>query len=179
MVMLRKVNSSDSAILYYHLSNPHVLRYSRLKPNSVKEMEEMISFLETEEQEKRVISRVIVNEHNHVVGLITLWDYCPFRREGFLATLIGETHWGKGYNQIAKELFLEEAFSLPHLERIYLLVRNYNERSIAACNKLLYARQADFVEELELKEFYGEKIADDYVVFYIQKELYIAKEISS
>jgi len=178
MVTLRQAQLSDAAILYYHLSNPRVLRYSRLKPKAVKEMEEMIAYLQEEESEKRVIARVIVNEHNHVIGLITLWDYCPFRREGFLATLLGEAHWGKGYNQIAKDLFFDEVFSLPHLERIYLLVRNYNERSMGACEKISYIRQVDFLEEIELREFYGERIADDHVVYYIQKENYEAKEVS-
>lgn len=176
---LRQAELYDATILYYHLSNPRVKRYSRLKPNSVEEMEEMIAYLQVEEEEKRIIARVILNENNHIVGLITLWDYCPFRREGFLATLLGESHWGKGYNQIAKQIFFDEVFSLPHLDRIYLLVRDHNERSVYACNKIQYILQADFIEEMKLREFYKDKIADNHVIFYIQKENYIAKEVSS
>lgn len=178
MVTLRQVEINDAAILYYHLSNPLVLRYSRLKPNSVKEMEEMIVCLIEEEQEKRVIPRIILNEFNHIIGLITLWDVNSFRREGFLATLIGVEHWGKGYNQIAKDLFLDEIFTFDHMERVYLLVRNYNERSIAACNKLSYIDSANFMEEMEIREFYQDKIAEDHIIFYIDKENYVIEEAS-
>lgn len=179
MVTLRQANKFDATILYYHLSNPHVVRFSRLKPNTVKEMEEMIEYLQEEERENRVISRVIVDEHDIVIGLITLWDYSPFRREGFLATFIGEAHWGKGYNQVAKQLFFDEVFSFINLEKIYMLIRNHNQRSISACNKMSYARQVDFIEEMELREIYNEKIAEDHLIFSIQKENYITKEISS
>lgn len=179
MTYIRHIELKDAHVLFYHLSNPHVLRYSRLKPNSVEEMEEAIMYLKREEEEKRLISRVIVNEHEHVVGMITLWDYCPFRREGFLSTLLGELYWGKGYNQIAKNLFLDEVFSLPHLEKIYLLVRNYNSRSIAACQKIDYIDKLNLEEEIELREFYGNKISKDHIVFYIDKYKYINKKEAS
>lgn len=179
MTTLRQVQLSDAAILYSHLSNPCVSRYSRLKPTSVEEMGEMIKYLQNEENELRVIPRVIINEEDIVVGLIILWDYSFFRQEGFLATVIGENHWGRGYNQIAKQLFFDELFALPHLDTIYLLVRKHNERSIAACNKISYIKQMSFAEDTELREFYKGKIEDTHLIFYIKKENYIAKEVSS
>lgn len=177
MITLRKVQLYDAIILYNYLSNPCVSQYSRLKPSSIEEMGNMINYLLEEENKNRLIARVIVNDEL-VVGLITLWDYNLFRREGFLATLIGENHWGKGYNQIAKELFFNEVFTLQYLERIYLLIRNYNSRSIAACKKLHYIRQLEFYEENELREFYQEKISQDHLVFCIDKERFVANEAS-
>lgn len=178
MAKLRQIEVTDAAMLYYHFSNPCVLRYSRLKPSSVEEMEKMITELLIEEAEKRVIPRVIVNEFDVVVGLITLWDYCPFRREGFLATLIGQDYWGMGYNQIAKDLFFDEVFNTQSLEHIYLLVRNYNERSIAACRKNPFLYQLNFIEEIELREFYQDMIKEDHIIFCVRKEDYINEEVS-
>lgn len=176
MVTLRQVEITDATILYYHLSNPRVLRYSRLKPNTVKEMEELIVDLISNEKENRVIPRVIINEFNQPIGMIILWDYCPFRREGFLATWIGEDYWGKGYNQIAKSLFFDELFKLPHLECIYLLIRKYNQRSIAACLKLPYVTNLE--DETELREMYKDKISFEHLIFCIYKNMYTEKELS-
>lgn len=172
MTMVRKLEINDATQLYKYLSNPSVVRFSRLKPNSLDEMISMISFLIDEEEEKRLISRVITDIHNNPVGMITLWDYCPFRREGFLATWLGEEHWGKGYNQIAKNLFFDELFNLHYLDRIYLLIRNYNERSLAASSKFSYINQLNFIEELELREFYKNKIEDTHVILSIFRDSY-------
>ena len=171
MTILRQIELSDAAELYLQLSNPCVSRYSRLKPSSVKDMEEMIMYLQHEELEQRVVPRVIINEDNTLVGMITLWDYSYFRQEGFLATIIGETYWGRGYNQLAKQLFFEEVFNIQKLNQIYLLVRNHNERSIAACRKNQLIYQVNFVEEMELREFYQDKIQEDHIIFYVKKKI--------
>jgi RimJ/RimL family protein N-acetyltransferase len=179
MVTLRNVEITDATVLYYHLSNPRVLRYSRLKPNSEQEMEEYIRFLIKSEEEQKLIARVIANDFNSPIGMIILWDYCPFRREGFLATWLGEEHWGKGYNQIAKELFLNELFYVSYLNKVYLLIRSNNERSIAASKKLNYVYEVGFEEDIELRDFYKDKIKEEHIVFCIYKDLYINKELSS
>lgn len=140
-------------------------------------MADCIKFLISEELESRLIARVIVNEFDSPVGMIILWDYCPFRREGFLATWIGEENWGKGYNQIAKQLFLDEVFYTSYLDKIYLLIRNYNERSIGACRKLEYSEELNFVECLELREIYQDKISEDHLIFCIHRDLYVNKEL--
>lgn len=172
MAGIRSVEVSDAAQLYLYLSNPRVARFSRLKPSSQDEMISMIEFLIDEESQQRVIPRVIVDIENNPVGMIVLWDYCPFRREGFLATWLGEEHWGKGYNQIAKSLFFSELFSSHYLNNIYTLIRAYNERSLAAIRKFSYVSVPSIEDELELREFYGEKIAMDHVVFVINRDDY-------
>lgn len=178
MAGIRKIEVRDAQRLYEHLSNPRVARFSRLKPSSIEEMISMVEYLIEEENEHRIIPRVIVDIHDEVVGMIILWDYCPFRREGFLATWLGEEHWGKGYNQVAKSLFFDELFTLHYLNNIYLLIRAYNERSLAASRKFPYISIPTIDEELELRSFYKEKIANDHVILLITKEDYQSYSIS-
>lgn len=172
MANVRRVEMKDAHKLYEYLSNPKVSKFSRLKPNSIEEMEDMITYLIEEENEQRVIPRVVVDIYDEAVGMIILWDYCPFRREGFLATWLGEEHWGKGYNQIAKSLFFDELFTLHYLNHIYLLIRAYNERSLAASRKLSYITIPSIEDETELRSFYGSRISNDHVVLVIEKEYY-------
>lgn len=172
MAGIRKVEMKDAYTLFKYLSNPRVARFSRLKPSSIDEMMSMIEYLIEEENEQRIIPRVVVDIYDEAVGMIVLWDYCPFRREGFLATWLGEEHWGKGYNQVAKSLFFDELFTLHYLDNIYLLIRAHNERSLAASHKLPYMTIPTIEEEMSLRNFYSEKIASDHVVLAINKEIY-------
>lgn len=175
MLITRPVEISDSAKLYYHLSNPRVVRFSRLKPASIEDMEKMIAELKVQEEERKVIPYAIVKDEEQV-GMITLWDYCQIRREGFLSTWLGEDYWGKGLNGEAKILFLEKLFTQYKLDRVLLMIRNSNLRSIAACSKIDYVSDLSKEEELIVRMTYNHKVEDDHILFSINKKDFLDRK---
>jgi RimJ/RimL family protein N-acetyltransferase len=172
MAGIRKIEPNDADVLFPLLANPKVIRFSRIKPNTIEELSLSLKALLNEENEQQVIPRVIVDIENNPIGMIILWDYCPFRKEGFLATWLGEDYWGMGYNEIAKSLFFDELFALHYLENIFLLIRNHNHRSLAAAQKFPYITVPEMDKTIELKEFYGSKIQEDHIILVINKEIY-------
>src|SRR5699024_6821041 len=63
--------------------------------------------------------------------------------DGVSSTWLGKAHQGKGYNQVAKELFLNEIFEESPIQTIFLKVRTNNYRSQKAVLKLDYITQVD------------------------------------
>lgn len=169
MLTIRSVQINDSEKLYNHLSNPYVVKFSRLKPTSIEDMEKMITNLKAQEEERKVIPYVIVH-NDEQIGMITLWHRCLSRKEGFLATWLGEEHWGKGFNKESKEVFLQKLFTTYEINRVLMIVRDYNERSIAACNKLHYVKKIIGNEESEIRLFYKDKIESNHLIFSINKD---------
>lgn len=169
-MQLRAVTKEDASVLYEYLLNPNVRMFSRLRPENAKEMEEIIAFVQHQSDS---IVRVIANEWNEPIGLIALWEYCLFQKYGFLATWIAEEHWGKGYNQMAKELFFSEMFIEHGLENIFIIIRNYNKRSLKAIQKIPSISLASKDEEKLLRSLH-KSIEKDHFLYVSRKETYLS-----
>ncbi|MGE5703729.1 MAG: GNAT family N-acetyltransferase [Clostridia bacterium] len=167
--MIRTPEEKDIQNLYTYLQNPQVRAYSRIKPSSAQELWDCMQ--ERSESSDSII-RVIVNERDEAVGYIAIWEYNRFAREGFLATIIGEEHWGKGYNERAKVSFLSHVFE-RELETVYLLVRQTNNRSIRAVGKLPYVSEVPQEEMIRLKNLYA-AIRDDHLIYGIYRSTFAA-----
>ncbi|MGO0059812.1 GNAT family N-acetyltransferase [Brevibacillus fluminis] len=165
--MIRMPEKKDALKLFEYLLNPAVGMYSRIKPASPEEL--WFSLMEKREAADSIV-RVIVDDADEPVGFIAIWNYNRFAREGFLATIIAEEHWGKGYNQRAKAAFLAEVFR-QGLECAIVLVRKTNPRSLKAVSKLPYACAMPVEERTRLQNLYA-GITDEHEIFGIYRDVF-------
>jgi RimJ/RimL family protein N-acetyltransferase len=84
-------------------------------------------------------------EDDALIGLIELEDILWNHGVTWLGIGIGEPgYWGQGYGSEAMSLMLRFAFHELNLHRVQLTVFEYNERAIAAYEKLGFVREGVF-----------------------------------
>lgn len=168
MHMLKKRDLYEVPVLFDLSSHPDVYPYIRHKAETSDEFYFLTKQLMEEEDNGRLISRTILDEFEHPIGTINLYDI--ENKCGFLATWIGQPYFGKGYNKVAKEAFLTELFFNLDIETVLMKVRKVNNRSLHAVSKLPYVQKAN---EL-LNEIYTKinNEAEVYDLFVITKDHY-------
>lgn len=122
------------------------------KQVSLQGTREYIDFILYEEKHRRQLSRVMLNNENQLIGVITLKSISPYRKTAHIGTWIAAPYWGKGYNQLAKQLMLTIAFEELGLEYVFAGATVHNVRSQKAQIKLPYMLidvGAQFPDELE------------------------------
>ena len=105
---------------------------------SLRGTKEFIDFVLAQEMEQKQLSRVIFNESNQLIGVITLKSIDTKKKTAHIGTWIGAPYWGKGYNQLAKEKMLNIAFNDMDLEYVFAGATFQNIRSQKAQMKLPY-----------------------------------------
>jgi RimJ/RimL family protein N-acetyltransferase len=101
---------------------------------------DFIEFILEQEKLGKQYSRVILNEDEHLIGVITLKDINETNKTSHIGTWIGHQYWGRGYNSLAKSEILYTAFTVLNLEKIYAGAKLSNIRSQKAQEKLPYIR---------------------------------------
>ncbi|WP_027417594.1 GNAT family N-acetyltransferase [Aneurinibacillus terranovensis] len=167
--MLKKRELSDCRVLFELMSDPAVFPFVRHRANSYEEFLFITKQIMEQEELGALISRTILDEYGHPIGLINLYDIQ--NRAGFLATWIGKEYFGKGYNQFAKEAFLNELFYEHQIETVYMRIRKENVRSRTAAEKLPYCeRHNEKPEHLCMND---NASLNQYDLYLIQKSSYI------
>ncbi|WP_106477347.1 GNAT family N-acetyltransferase [Phytohalomonas tamaricis] len=111
-----------------------------------------------QEQQGKVVSRVILNEHAEPIGVTTLMLFDHAKKHCHIATWLGQPYWHKGYNQASKDEILNLAFYELGMKIVFSGIRASNHRSCNSQIKLPYicldlAREFPEVHEmLEAKE---------------------------
>ena len=105
---------------------------------SINGTRDFIDFIQGEERMGKQLSRVIFNEKEEFIGVITLKSINRTVGTAHIGTWIGGDYWGLGYNELAKEAMFTIAFETLKLNRIFAGAKLTNERSIAAQRKLAY-----------------------------------------
>jgi RimJ/RimL family protein N-acetyltransferase len=131
--MIKRRELHECGNLFEYLSHPSVFPYVRQKANSAEEFMFMTKQLMEEEERGEVISRTITDDYGQPIGTINLYDIQD--QAGFLGTWIGHPFQGKGYNQKAKNLFLEELFYQHNINTVFLRINSKNTKSIRAAEK--------------------------------------------
>lgn len=139
--MLKKRDLHEVPTLFELLIHPDVYPYVREKAKTSDEFYFLTKQAMEAEEHGQQISRTILDEYYHPIGTINLFDIN--HNCGFLATWIGQPYFGKGYNKVAKELFLDELFLELGIDAVFMKVRRTNIRSLKAVLKLPYASQAN------------------------------------
>ncbi|GLC89137.1 GNAT family N-acetyltransferase [Lysinibacillus piscis] len=139
--MLKHRDLHECTELYELLSHPAVFPFVRQKATSADEYWFMTKQLIEEEAQGLTISRTITDEWGQPIGTISIHDVED--GAGFLGTWIGLPYQGKGYNQKAKLLFLNELFFDYQFHTVFLRIRVNNVRSQRAALKLPYVLEAN------------------------------------
>ena len=107
---------------------------------SVAGTKSFIEFIRIQEKIGTQYSRVILNEEQELIGVITLKDIDLNKKTAHIGTWIGAQYWGKGYNALAKEEILKQAFFKLNLDYVFAGAALYNIRSQKAQEKLPYMK---------------------------------------
>ncbi|WP_163529359.1 GNAT family N-acetyltransferase [Halobacillus ihumii] len=168
--MLKRRDLHDSKPLFDLMIHPEVFPYVRHKAASSDEFYFLTKQTLEAEENGELISRTILDEWAQPIGTINLFDIED--NKGFLATWIGQPYFGKGYNQLAKELFFEELFFQLGIEAVFMKIRRTNMRSLKAALKIPYVMTANEIfPDVVLRINCGQEAAYD--VFVITKEQYL------
>ncbi|WLD94618.1 GNAT family N-acetyltransferase [Alkalihalobacillus sp. AL-G] len=158
MILLKK-HSLEYADRMFELSSaPPVKDALGLNVDKVEETRAFIRAVIKEEEDGQTLSRVIINEEDELIGVITLMFINHETKSAHIGTWIGHEYWGKGYNRPAKEAILKIAFQELGLDIVFAGARTENIRSHKAQQKLPFIRlniESAFLEEhafLEKKE---------------------------
>lgn len=141
--MLKNRDLFEVSTLFELSCHPDVYPYIRHKAHTVDEYYSITQQLIEAECRGELISRTILNESHQPIGTISLFDI--YNHSGFLATWIGRDFFGKGYNQKAKQLFLQELFLQFNIEIVFMKIKKENARSLAAISKVPYISLANFM----------------------------------
>src|SRR5690625_3464138 len=166
--MLKKRDLYEVPTLFELSSHPDVYPYIRYRATSSDEFYFLTKQTIEAELNGELISRTIVDEYEQPIGTINLYDV--HEKSGFLATWVGQPYFGKGYNKLAKQQFLDELFFSLEMETVFMKVRKSNLRSLKAVSKLHYVAQANQL----FPEVYQaiNKPKEVYDLFVITKEYY-------
>ncbi|WP_221568552.1 GNAT family N-acetyltransferase [Alkalihalobacillus sp. TS-13] len=166
--MLKKRDLNECHVLYELMADPAVFPFVRHKAGSVEEFIFLTKQTLEAEENGELISRTILDEWGNPIGTINLFDIQE--NCGFLGTWIGKPYHGKGYNQLAKELFFTELFFEKDIQTIFMRIRKTNPRSERAALKIPYVSLAnetrpDIYQQLNAVE-------DVYNLFQIERDTY-------
>ena len=126
-----------------------------LPDGTVEDTKAFIGRVQIEEQEKKTVPRVILNENGELIGLTDLMFIDRSKKSCHMGTWIAHPFWGQGYNEASKIAILKIAFEELGLEHVFAGARKVNIRSQKAQQKLPFIRlnvEADFPEELAALE---------------------------
>ncbi|MCR6109649.1 GNAT family N-acetyltransferase [Bacillus sp. A301a_S52] len=126
--------------IYKLSSAPQIKNALGLPEGTVENTKQFVKGIIQEECEGRTLSRVILNENSHVIGITTLM-YIDFEKKScHIGSWLGHDYWGKGYNQASKIAILRIAFEELGLEYVFAGARKVNIRSQKAQEKLPFIR---------------------------------------
>ena|SRR5699024_2242089 len=114
-----------------------------------------IGFIQEQEKLGKQYSRVILDESEKIIGVITLKDIDNINKTSHLGTWLGHQYWGQGYNLLAKKEILITAFTQLKLEYVFAGAKVSNMRSIKSQEKLPFMRtevQEEFSDEYKKLE---------------------------
>ena len=140
---------------------------------SLKGTIDFIEFILEQEKLGKEYSRVILNENEDMIGVITLKDINVTNKTCHIGTWIGHQYWGKGYNAFAKSEILYSAFTELDLEYVFTGAKLTNIRSQKAQEKLPYIKvgvQSEFPDEYKKLEL---QVNAPCILNVIEKEMFL------
>ena len=139
-VTLKKHDLKYTEIMSSLIADPQVkdalgLNWQQVSINGTRDF---IDFIQGEERIGKQLSRVIFNEKEEFIGVITIKSIDQAKGVAHVGTWFGAEYWGLGYNELAKEQMFKSAFEQLPIKRIFAGAKLTNLRSIAAQKKLPY-----------------------------------------
>ncbi len=134
---------------------------------------DFIEFIQVQERLGKQYSRVILDETENLIGVITLKEIDGINNTCHIGTWIGHQYWGKGYNALAKSEILYIAFTVLDLEYVFAGAKLSNARSQKAQEKLPYIKvgvQSEFPIEYKKLEL---QVNEPCILNVIEKEMFL------
>ncbi|GAB2534408.1 GNAT family N-acetyltransferase [Gracilibacillus alcaliphilus] len=169
--MLKKRDMQEASQLFELMSHPEVFPYVRNKANNSDEFYFLTKQTIEAEERGELISRTIMDEYFNPIGTINLFDIT--NKSGFLATWIGRPYFGKGYNKVAKDAFLQELFYQLDIETVFIKIRHSNLRSLSAIWKLPYVTAGNKAYPVVLEQINTALPEPLYDLYVIERQHYL------
>ena len=139
---LRYATEDDAPALLELGSDPEVTRFFSWGPyRDIAEPLAYIASLAAQREAGQRLEFVIATEDGTPIGVTGLSEHSPRDRRATVGTWLGRRHWGTGANRESKVLILGLAFRSLGLERVTALASPDNPRSLAALERLGFARE--------------------------------------
>ena len=134
-VYLRPLEKADAPVLATWFNDPEVTRnLLTYRPMTVAAEEEFIAKMNAHELE--VGLGIVVRETERFIGTAGLHRTDVRNRHTAFGISLGDKGaWGKGYGTETTRLLVKHAFETLNLNRVWLLVHEYNQRGIRAYEK--------------------------------------------
>lgn len=145
---------------------------------SIEAMIQFIRMMKIEEMEERFYSRLILNENDEFIGVISLKNINEMTNSCHIGTWIAQEYWGEGYNQLAKIAMLEFAFHTLQLTNVFAGARIENIRSRQSQRRLPYISlrvEQEFPNELRQLEILEQSRC---ILNVVRKENFILWQLS-
>ncbi|RXT08729.1 GNAT family N-acetyltransferase [Ammoniphilus sp. CFH 90114] len=158
MITLVPPNLDYAGRIFELTDHPLVHEHLAFRNVSVDDVIKFIKMVQYEESEGKTVSRFVLNEGGEVIGATTLMEINKVEGTCKLGSWLGQSYWGKGYNQAAKDAILRIAFEDLGLRLVFVGARRANLRSQKAQEKLPYITLGveeqfpDIHQKLEEKE---------------------------
>ena len=126
------------------INDPEITQYLVIFRPMTKEMEESW-YDNLNNRENDFLFAIVIpieNEEDFLIGNCGIHQVNWKDRLGVLGIMIGEKdYWGKGYGTEAIELLLDYGFNTLNLNRIELLVHDFNHKAIKCYEKLGFVKE--------------------------------------
>jgi RimJ/RimL family protein N-acetyltransferase len=134
-VYLRPPEKTDAPIITPWYNDQDVLRFmGTIRPTSVASEEAFIAALNANPMEPTF--GIVVRETDRLIGVAGLSRTDVRHRHAMFGIGIGDkSAWGKGYGTEATRLIVAYAFETLNLNRVWLMVFEYNQRGVRAYEK--------------------------------------------
>ena len=139
-VRLKKHDRNYTEVISQLMSDPLVQHSLGLnwQQVSIYGTRDYIEFIQGEERMGKQLSRVIFNEKDELIGIVTLKAIDRQNKTAHIGTWLGAAYWGKGYNELAKLEMFKIAFEELGLHYVFAGAKKTNIRSLRAQRKLPY-----------------------------------------
>lgn len=139
---LRYATPDDAPALLELGSDPEVTRFFSWGP--YRDLSEPLAYIDSLARQRETGERLeflIVDAGDVPIGVTGLSEHSTRDRRATVGTWLGRAHWGTGANHDSKALILAVAFRALKLERVTALASPDNARSLAALERLGFARE--------------------------------------
>jgi ribosomal-protein-alanine N-acetyltransferase len=147
-IYLRPLEREDAPALAAWINDPEVRRtLNRYQPINLREEEEFIT--RSAQSEHDLGLGIVLTDGDRLIGAAGLHRMDFKNRHACFGIFIGDkAEWGKGHGHEATSLLLKHGFETLNLNRIWLMVFEYNLRGIRAYERLGFKREGVLREDV-------------------------------
>ena len=138
-LVLREFTMDDWSALHLYGSDPEVMKWLHLLPNSVERSREVVEqhiSCQHEEPRTRYELAITLASTGELIGSSSIRMVWPRNRETSMGYVLRRDSWGKGYATEAAREMLRIGFELLEAHRVFASVDTENTGSIRVLHKL-------------------------------------------